>query len=64
MKELALQILQCRRKKEREEKEEREEEEEMEVKERMEYVDVLRYENKNYCTEGLIKKNETERRRV
>ena len=36
----------------------------MEVKERVKYVGVLRYEDKNYCTEGLIKKNETERRRV
>ena len=36
----------------------------MELKGRMKYVGVLRYENKNYCTEGLIKKNETERRRV
>ena len=36
----------------------------MEEEERVKYVGVLQYENKNYCTEGLIKKNETERRIV
>ena len=55
-----MQILQCRRKKGVRRKRRRE----MEEEERVKYVGVLRYENKNISTEGLIKKNETERRRV